>query len=658
MTEASPSPMPSSATLENLPLLVHELLCEYLGISDSNRQSLYAFSLTSRRCCAATARERFGRICFAVKDYHQLQQVLARADDVLSIDGRNRYVRRIKIKGRMKYRTENAKPAGTSYPGSSGDGEGGSPQLQSQGSLAGFEPAMTEPYNTQNHQEWQPLASFLSKSPGLKHFIWASANQVPRCILDVLHNQLPDTRLHVENFSLRSLYQKRTELRDIDLDEYALASSPSLTSIRAVSVYFDSLGYVDYNEEAVLQMVMQSAPNLQSVCMSYQVSGNYPQPLDIMQTPRPPWRGFFEGKDLKTHKLPGRLTELSLVGARPIRLEKLQEWSLCTDFSKLRILKLDHMEKETLSALAQMVFDGALVRLHTFMLDVGYTPEYREVVADNVLMILPPLADLTIEGVIDKAILSAIFYRHGESLTRLQIDCPIADEDIKTLRKACPNVRDLELTINRRQGDEQEVRLYQTLGSIPRLEKLALLLKCEVAEMHPHSCVPLLNPEPDASAQQLPSQEAIIKEQKIQRMRSALISSAVDAKLAESIFHIIIAANRAARPDVVPSFQCLKLRCYPYDRRHYFKLLQELIGGSWMCERKWADAHSSEVVVREIRHRRKMMTSYLREKINENFKWCDDGELYRLAWEAVWPEAKEKACWADEWYSFPLWKET
>jgi hypothetical protein len=70
----------------------------------------------------------------------------------------------------------------------------------------------------------------------------------------MLHNDLPRSRLHVHTFSLRSLFQQRDRLHDIDDDEYVLATSPSLYSICVASIYLDSDGNLDYNEDAALRI--------------------------------------------------------------------------------------------------------------------------------------------------------------------------------------------------------------------------------------------------------------------------------------------------------------------------------------------------------------------------------------------------------------------
>ena len=48
-----------SVSLETLPLITVERICEYLNFDSDDRRGLWAFSLTSRCCCAASAPMRF-----------------------------------------------------------------------------------------------------------------------------------------------------------------------------------------------------------------------------------------------------------------------------------------------------------------------------------------------------------------------------------------------------------------------------------------------------------------------------------------------------------------------------------------------------------------------------------------------------------------------
>lgn len=91
---------PSTASpLEDLPLIVLENICAYLAQCACKRSCLRAFSLTSWRCCSAAAAQRFCQIRLTVRGRNELRDDLGRWSQVLSIGGRFRCVRRLKILG-------------------------------------------------------------------------------------------------------------------------------------------------------------------------------------------------------------------------------------------------------------------------------------------------------------------------------------------------------------------------------------------------------------------------------------------------------------------------------------------------------------------------------------------------------------------------------
>jgi hypothetical protein len=102
---------------------------------------------------------------------------------------------------------------------------------------------------------WISLAGFIALLPALHDLVYACTNQVPPCLLDTLRQNLPDCRLHVRNFRLRSVHQHKDQLHDIDQDEYSLATYPSLHSIVVDGRACDSEGRVNYNHEAAMQIV-------------------------------------------------------------------------------------------------------------------------------------------------------------------------------------------------------------------------------------------------------------------------------------------------------------------------------------------------------------------------------------------------------------------
>jgi hypothetical protein len=267
---------------EGLPLTVLESICNSLASCDTGRRSLFAFSLASSRCCAAATRQRFERIDIAPKDRHQLDHILSRTKAILHIDERCKCVRRVRISGQATLETEHIdqyfwEQQSCAWTNPDADDCLEQDSFSKRTSLeyfAGSQPACTPEIKSRAHDGWTPLAEFLGSCTGLKDLYWASTDQVPRCILTLLHDKLPKCRLHVHTFSLRSLYQHRNQLHDVDIDEYALATSPSLYSICVKAMHVDTDGRLDYNQDAALQIVAGAAPSLTSVHMSQGVAAD------------------------------------------------------------------------------------------------------------------------------------------------------------------------------------------------------------------------------------------------------------------------------------------------------------------------------------------------------------------------------------------------
>jgi hypothetical protein len=88
---------PTATSLETLPLLVLERICQYLDDDSEKRHSLWAFSLTSRCCCAAAAAQRFCQIQLKIPAPDELESGLRRWTEVLNPGDRHRHVRRLKV---------------------------------------------------------------------------------------------------------------------------------------------------------------------------------------------------------------------------------------------------------------------------------------------------------------------------------------------------------------------------------------------------------------------------------------------------------------------------------------------------------------------------------------------------------------------------------
>jgi hypothetical protein len=645
-----PSPPPDVQLcweIESLPLLVLETIFEYLTAGISGRRDIFAVSLTSKRLCGAIERERYARINLALSSQEQLEGAITKWENVLSRADRHKYVRWIRISGQIWEQGQDPYNRPTALEMDEGYESDGFFQPMVLQYFGGSSPEMIMDDNSSIGEVWRSFAQLLSKFQGLKDLLWTATDQVPYYVLDILHNQLPQTRLHVHTFSLRSLYQDRDSLHDVHLGEYALATSPSLYSIFAASTFLDSEGNVDYNHEAVLEIASGLAPNLRKIGMWYQLAGNTPDLVLAMRVPRPPWRGFFARANEAPPKTKAKLTGLALRGASSIFPGRLEDWRQSVNFNTIRSLDLRVLiELLAFQTLIDMAMAGTFACLQTLLMS-GSIGQAREETQDTMMVqlmtALRPLRAITLHEC-TSAIRQSIYDHHGLSLKKLHLSTHFTLQGLISLQKGCPNLQNLHLWLKRSQGDEQEVRFYRTLGSFSRLERLTLLLD-------------YIDPEISANCEKYDDETE--RDNQVERMRLALINSAVDECLARQIFRVILRANKIAQPSIIPSFQSLKLivdegRWYS----GYFNTVQSWVGQRWKCERRYADVHSDDVWVEEFDvQRRRWIREDLEQYLEENFMFNDDGELYRPAWEANWPESKGMSNWIDEWHSFPLWQD-
>ncbi|PMB65694.1 hypothetical protein BM221_007891 [Beauveria bassiana] len=125
-----------------------------------------------------------------------------------------------------------------------------------------YYPALPSP-STQwpDEQPWQALVELCKELPLLEDVVFASTGQFPRALLSELHENHPQSRLHMRNFGLRSLIHSELEERPaMHADDIALATSPCLYSVVAVTSQYRREQVVDYNKEAIMEMTAGLAP--------------------------------------------------------------------------------------------------------------------------------------------------------------------------------------------------------------------------------------------------------------------------------------------------------------------------------------------------------------------------------------------------------------
>lgn len=156
-------------------------------------------------------------------------------------------------------------------------------------------------------------------------------------------------RLRIANFKIPSLHQYADQLHGVDERDFALATSPNISSIVVPVSHYDIDGCVEYNEEAVLQMAAGLAPNLIEVHIVHGMLGASPYFFDAVDRGRPPWRGFFVNKRQGVVGEVSQTVHLKCWSLSPARIEYFATWEEAMDFSELRTLQLWEVTSDVLA---------------------------------------------------------------------------------------------------------------------------------------------------------------------------------------------------------------------------------------------------------------------------------------------------------------------
>ena len=634
----------NQTTMEALPQVVLGLICEYLAHNEPRRASLFAFAAASRGCRAASWRERFSCMAIDVDDARWHRR-LEESECVLDEAGSRGCVRVLKLGTphtdspleHEDYEVDAAYVPGWKLV----------PESKS-GPLRDWRPR-TEP---RSDEYWRPLARFIS-SLHLKELVWSSKGQVPRCILAVLHEQIPACRLYVRDFDLRSLHH-RDALQDTEETEYMLATSPCLYQIVGTYSTRDATGCANYSQEAVLRLSAGLAPNLKHVCVwdnSLKPSGEIQPHWDGELE----WRGLHPQSDSHWRDVPetkGQLQSLAIDAIGAVSSVQFASWIRHTDFSLLQSLHLaTQIRLHVLGQLADLAERDGLSRL-TCLNIPAIASEYEERVdAESMLTrlctSLHPLVELRIVGP-GLTSFEAILEHHGDSLQVLRVeDFVLSAHQVAQLQESCPKIGQLSIEMLRSAGDHVEVGVYRTLGSMRNLETLALKLECtDYREADgPDACAPF----------PLPSEEKEDQEAMAIAMRQVFINAAVDRSLAQSIFQEILAAHASAKAGLPPRLDVMRLRVggVPVlnDQRMGpgFEGVLAWMGRSWTCRRDPRDTHGNDLFVREIDGDARLRDG---ERLEDDIDELSGSEQYAGVWKALWPATRGR--WKEEWRSLPL----
>lgn len=264
--------------------------------------------------------------------------------------------------------------------------------------------------------DWITLSSFLQKLPALRELTWGCVEQIPSCVLKSIHEKgQPLVRLHMQSFMLRCLRQRPEDSMKLDPVEVELAGSLCLYSLTMLYNNLDEEGFVNYNEQAVLDMVRGGARNLRHIRLFWEKSDNSPWLLQAWRKPRQQWRReiLFPGLPQDIH---GSLECLEIVAKDLAR--SLKCWGETTDFSKLRSLIVHSpVDIEAFSWLTTSCRFGSLDDL-ALNLDFGEQDElddYSSEGIDALIRHLRPLKSLKLVGALKSQTVSLALERHGLS---------------------------------------------------------------------------------------------------------------------------------------------------------------------------------------------------------------------------------------------------
>ncbi|KAI0383309.1 hypothetical protein F5Y04DRAFT_279018 [Hypomontagnella monticulosa] len=640
-------------TLETLPIIVVERICEYLAQDDPTLRTLHSFSFVSRYCCSVAEKQRFSQINLIVPGSDELQDKMELLDTLLSIGNRVHYVRRFKVS--LVSRGTVAK--------STAMVEGDDNQVRDvHFDVHPFcQPHTNVPYDSEciirGEEHVTAFAHFISRLSRLRDFVWADMPHMPPPILSAIH--AIGCRLHVHMLPLNCVVPGTDQPGFADPDQFALVTSPSLYSVVAL---FRSLGGADKhsstNQEALRRMIAGAAPNLAHVQLrdydwDWEDTLNTARLNFLPETPA--------GVESKLGALRSLVIDTVPMDENPtvaLRYSQLKDFARCTNFSELRTLAIDCENDfddlnggEAVPYLAEAAKSGVFRSLNTLTLAMRPDIFVGEEIEDRMVLLLEnlqPLQTLDLAGFVSKKMFDTAIRHHGEALRKLRIrprrwnreNSPriaFSEPVIRRLADQCPRLEQLEIPINRTQGNAHETRTYRALSRLPRLTCVILILETllETIQGDGEEVVDLWD---DREAYNIrPGYEDMPF-----KIRGALINVAIDASLARSIYDTISPDGRLDRLELWSSEKWGQV-----DYERGLTTLLDWIRRSWFIEKDYR----GELSVRETYWPEKAYEKAYEEAHEERVKELTFGG-YWLVWNEVWPQTGPD--WWRHWKSFPL----
>lgn len=296
--------------------------------------------------------------------------------------------------------------------------------------------------------KFNDLKSLIEKLANLKLLVWNHDSMIPVAILNALHKHHKHAELQIYNF------HREDQCADENIEsEIALARSPALTAIKAS---FQNNGQYPDLRDACFKRIVATASNLKFASLQRYTSGCviYGGMNDEESEQR-------EDK-FYTHKKPNSSLKRLTLDGYGMRASVLETWSKFVDLSMLENLKCS-------SGAPDLDYFQEAPRYLTGLKDVSLNFSYLNVEDDSTRAAVEdyfattaPLRTLSLWSWMGKVSLSTILARHGETLEVLQLherDGPssnaaemrkvLGPEEMKSIRLACPRLRDLTIDCNR-----------------------------------------------------------------------------------------------------------------------------------------------------------------------------------------------------------------
>lgn len=421
-----------------------------VGISElldiSHPPSLFAFALTSKRHYAISSRFLFRTIRITLGDYEEPEQLLAHVqkwERMLIRSEAFAYVRRLIL---YSASLDPGLPDNPYLALEPCERDDDATRLQSFWDLyhSFWCPGVDEsPIRDEN---WQMLARLVRQLRGLTDIFYACIAQFPPGLLETLHAELPQCRLHHYTFHLND---------PNGAYERSLAISSCLYSIGDLDHVGDDIGWA---------LARRHAPRLRSVFIWHR--GRTIRDIGVVNYDGGKGTPSLEQFQLGTFEGPYPSLSFALLSRMAFG-----------NLSALHVLKLDTvLHHHTLPAPDNF---PSLVTLTLTCITSPVPAHYW----DEVLVFLRNLHRLTTLQLKDWKRSVSVVPGLNPNLRKLDLSTdlvrgadPLRSDHVQQLAELCPHLEDLAVEIRRSRGDATEVALYRALGRLPRLRRLTLVL--------------------------------------------------------------------------------------------------------------------------------------------------------------------------------------